>query len=234
MTLIECVSATGKRLPAFYIYAGAAHYAGWHQEDSIDAQTVFAYTDNGWTKDYVGLEFLKNHFDKYAIPSKSGAVRLLLCDNHSSHDTYEFKKYCIEHNIALFYFPSHATHLLQPLDVGVFGPLDRYCSQEVDIWTASQPLATPLRKADFLPMCEQARKKGVTEHNIRKAWAERGIHPFNQTRILKNPKYPLLFRAHPESPPPREGLRQHPFRPPPPPTAVQAMAAKVPSTIEEG
>ena len=152
------------------------------REDSIDAQTVFAYTDNGWIKDYVGLEYLKNHFDKYAIPSKSGAVRLLLCDSHSSHDTYEFKEYCIEHNIAFFYFPSHATHLLQPLDVGVFGPLDRYCSQEVDTWTASQPLATPLFKADFLPTCEHARKEGVTEQNIRKAWVECGIHPYGPGR----------------------------------------------------
>ena len=101
VALFECVSATGKRFPAFYIYAGATHYAGRHREVSIDAETVFAYTDNGWTKDRIGLEYLKNRFDKYAIPSKSGAVRLLLCENHSSHDTYEFKEYCIEHNIAL-------------------------------------------------------------------------------------------------------------------------------------
>ena len=29
-------------------------------------------------------------------------------------------------------FACDVSHLLQPLDVGVFGPLDRYCSQEVD------------------------------------------------------------------------------------------------------
>ena len=166
VTLIECISATGKQLPVFYIYAGAAHCAGWHREDKIDAYMVFVYTDNGWIKDYIGLEYLKNHFDKYIVLTKSSMVRLLLCDNHSSYDTYEFKEYCIKHNIALFCFPSHAMHPLQPLDVGVFRPLDRYCSQKVDIWTASQPLATPLHKADFLPMCKHARKKGVMEHNI--------------------------------------------------------------------
>ena len=31
VTLIECVSDTGKRLPAFYTYAGAAHHVGWHR-----------------------------------------------------------------------------------------------------------------------------------------------------------------------------------------------------------
>ena len=56
------MSATGNRLPAYYIYAGAAHYAGWHKEENgIDPDTVFAYTDNGWTKNYIGLEWLQNH-----------------------------------------------------------------------------------------------------------------------------------------------------------------------------
>ena len=55
-TLIECVSATGNRLPAFYIYAGTAHHAGWHEEaNGLAPDTVFAYTDNGWTKNYIGL-----------------------------------------------------------------------------------------------------------------------------------------------------------------------------------
>jgi len=146
VTLIEYVSATGKRLPAFYIYAEK----GWHQNPNIDPETVFAYTDNGWTKDYVGYEWLQNHFGKFATPSKPGKTRLLLCDNYSFHDNYEFYGYCLANDIALFFFPAHATHILQSLDIGVFGPLDRYCNQEVGSWTSSQPLHTPLLKGDFL------------------------------------------------------------------------------------
>ena len=41
VTLIECVSATGNQLPAFYIYAGKAHYSGWHKEgNGIGPDTV--------------------------------------------------------------------------------------------------------------------------------------------------------------------------------------------------
>jgi len=114
VTLVQCVSATGKRLPAFYIYAGTAHYKRWHQNSDIDLETVFAYTDNGWTKDYVGYEWLQNHFGKFATPSKPGKTRLLLCDNHSSHDNYKFYEYCLANDIALYFFPAHATHILQP------------------------------------------------------------------------------------------------------------------------
>jgi len=151
MTLIECVSAVGIRLPAFYIYAGTAHYKGWDSCEAIDPETVFPYTNNGWTKDYVGLEWLQNHFSKFAIPLRPVKTRLLLCDNHSSHDNYEIYEHCLANDIALFFFPSHVTHILQPLDVGVFSPLDQYCSQEVDDRTASQPLHTSLLKGDFHP-----------------------------------------------------------------------------------
>jgi hypothetical protein len=39
VALIECVSAVGIQLPAFYIYAGAAHYKGWHHSEAIDPET---------------------------------------------------------------------------------------------------------------------------------------------------------------------------------------------------
>ena len=161
MTLIECVSAIGDRLPAFYIYAGTAHYAGWHKEaNGLDPDPVFAYTDNGWIDGYIGIEWLQIHFGKFALSSAPGRTRLLLCDNHSSHNTFEFYEHCLANSISLFFLPSHATHVLQPVDVGGFCivPLDKYCSLEVDGWT-SQPLHTPLAKADFFPMYERARGK---------------------------------------------------------------------------
>ena len=37
----------------------------------------------------------------------------------TSHDTFEFYEYCLANSIALFSLPSHATHVLQPLDVGI-------------------------------------------------------------------------------------------------------------------
>jgi len=132
----------------------------------VHGVAITVYTDNGWTEDYVGLEWLQNHFSKFAI-SRPEKTRHLLCDNHPPHDNYEFYENCLANDIALFFIPSHATHILQPLDVGVFSLLDRYCSQEVDDWTVSRPLYTSPLKGDFLPMYERARKKVVTAHNMK-------------------------------------------------------------------
>jgi hypothetical protein len=41
----------------------------------------------------------------------------------------------MESGIDLLILPPHCSHLLQPLDVGVYGPLKRYHAQEVDWYT---------------------------------------------------------------------------------------------------
>jgi len=49
--------------------------------------------------------------------------RLLLLDGHGSHLTARFVAFCIGKSIDLVVLPAHTSHLLQPLDVGVFSPL---------------------------------------------------------------------------------------------------------------
>jgi len=53
-------------------------------------------------------------------------------DSYYSHVTVEFMEYCEAHQILPYYLPPHSTHLLQPLDVGLFGPLQYYYSSAVD------------------------------------------------------------------------------------------------------
>ena len=166
----------GKRLPAFYIYVGVAHYTGWHRNQDIGLQTVFAYTDNSWMKDYVSLGWLWTNFEKHTMPLKPSQIRLLLYDIHSSHDAFEFCKCYLENNIALYFLLLNATHVLQPLDVGVFTPLDWFYTQEVNDWTAIQPLHTSLLKEDFLPMCKRAQKKKLHLRTL-------GLHRWNVESI---------------------------------------------------
>jgi hypothetical protein len=45
---------------------------------------------------------------------------MLIFDGHGSHLSDEFLLFAWEKKILPFLFPAHTTHLLQPLDVGVF------------------------------------------------------------------------------------------------------------------
>ena len=48
---------------------------------------------------------------------------LLLLDNHSSHIDVEVLKIAQANNVIMFALPQHTSHLYQPLDVGIFGPM---------------------------------------------------------------------------------------------------------------
>ena len=55
----------------------------------------------------------------------TGKTILLIYDGHQSHKTIELREAALEYGIELYCLPPHTSHRLQPLDVGVFGPLQR-------------------------------------------------------------------------------------------------------------
>jgi hypothetical protein len=61
-----------------------------------------------------------------------GKRRLLLLDGYGSHLTARFIAFCLDENIDLVYLLLHTSHLLQPLNVGVFSPLKRALSAEIE------------------------------------------------------------------------------------------------------
>ena len=81
---------------------------------------MFAYTDTG----YMRTELFLDWFQRCFVPH-CGRARpvILVLDNHVSHISLPLIE-CARHNqIVIVGLPSHTTHLLQPLDVHVNGPL---------------------------------------------------------------------------------------------------------------
>jgi len=81
--------------------------------------------------------------------SALGYTRLLIMDGHTSHVSWQFFDYCLEHNIIPLCLPPHSTHLLQPLDVGLFGPLQRNYGSVLDNWLSESNLG--IHKGTFYP-----------------------------------------------------------------------------------
>lgn len=50
---------------------------------------------------------------------------LLVMDNHDTHVSLDVIKIAADNNVTLIGLPPHTTHILQPLDVGIMGPLKR-------------------------------------------------------------------------------------------------------------
>ena len=98
-------------------------------------------------------------------------------------------------------FPPHSTHIMQPLDVSIFGPLTQAYRNQV---TELGEQADKIDKSMFASMYSVARAKAITQTAARKAFHDCGmtIRPNEEKVLARIPGYtPEGFRT--PSPPPR-------------------------------
>ena len=120
-TVHICCSASGERLPPFILYKGKNMYQRWMQGGPAGA--VYGVSESGWMD---ACNFY-SWFMKLVCPAVShltstGPVFLLM-DGHHSHISLKLIRAARDNR--LFCLPPNCTHILQPLDVGVFAPVKR-------------------------------------------------------------------------------------------------------------
>ncbi|XP_044714673.1 DDE superfamily endonuclease domain-containing protein [Hirsutella rhossiliensis] len=99
--------------PSFKIFKKFTfcHLSTWYEDSDIPRDWVISTSDNGWTTNERGLEWIR-HFD--------------------SHHSTDFELYCKGNNIVTLCMPPHSSHILQPLDVGCFGPLKQAYGRQIE------------------------------------------------------------------------------------------------------
>lgn len=93
---------------------------------------------------------------------------------------------CYTHSIHLLYLPPHTSHVLQPLDQSVFGPLKAAYKKELGYlqqWNDS----TVVGKRNFLACYRKARQSAFTAQNVRSGWKSTGLWPVSIARPLLSP-----------------------------------------------
>jgi hypothetical protein len=113
------------------VVAGKNHLASWYQNSGFPPDWVISVTDNGWTTNEKGIEWIR-HFDKHTKSRTTGVYRLLVLDGYKSHHSAEFEVYCKEHNIITLCMPAYSSYILQPLDVGCFSPLKQAYGRQIE------------------------------------------------------------------------------------------------------
>jgi hypothetical protein len=124
LTAIETISAGGEAIAPFLILKGEILVEA-HFDNDLDTESVFATSSTGYTNDALSLKYIK-HFHNQTYRRTQGKWRMLIFDGHGSHTSDEFLYYCWSHKIVPFQLPPHSTHLLQPLDIGLFQPLKHW------------------------------------------------------------------------------------------------------------
>jgi hypothetical protein len=195
VSLIECISLDGRRTRPWVIFKAKQHQKAWF---SALPGVHIATSPNGWTDNEIGLEWLKVCFEP-ETRCGNDEYRLLLLDGHASHITTAAIKFCIASKIIPLCLPPHTTHLLQPLDVGIFLPLAT--AYKAGVRKRSKYIVNcSIDKIDFLEIYGAARDKAITPINIEKAWKVAGLEPWDPEAILS--QLPPLPSIRPVTPPP--------------------------------
>lgn len=191
VSIIESIGMNGYSPPPFVIFQGKQIQHSWIPPN-IDTRTKIHVSPAGWTDRAIALEWIK-HFDIYTKSQVQGTYRLLILDGHTSHVSLEFIQYCEDAKIVPLCLPPHSTHILQPLDVGIFSPLAKAYKKEVSDHSLFG--AERITNHDFLLFLQTARRKAITLRNIGSAWRKAGLSPFDPQSILKRfrPKTPPFF-----------------------------------------
>lgn len=106
---------------------------------------------------------------------------MLIFDGHGSYLTDEFTYYCWAHDIIPFKLLPHSTHLLQPLDIGVFQPFKH--RHQVALHEEVRYRAFEFSKLDFLSAFQRIHERTFKKSTIISAWAKAGLFPYNPTIV---------------------------------------------------
>ena len=90
--------------------------------------------------------------------------------------------FCIAYKIDLFLLPPYSSHITQPLDVSIFGPLKTYLTLEIDaIFRIS---TRRIQRVEWTQAYIKARAKCFRPSNIESGFRKTGIYPYNPDEVL--------------------------------------------------
>ena len=182
VTVIECISASGTSIALYIIFKGEHILSTWLPAIPPSGW-IFTTNTSGWTNNFHGMQWIQ-HFNAQTKSrlTSDDEYRLLLCDGHDSHISAALSAYCLQHHIVLALLPPHSSHLLQPLDVGIFAPLKMAISQRQTRLYRSG--FRHIQKVEWLEHYIEARNATIIEKNILSAWRGAGLFPENMFKVL--------------------------------------------------
>ena len=80
-------------------------------------------SENGWMTAECFFEYITNVSHPFLIKEEIPLPVIIFLDGHGSHFSIELSEFCSKNGIILVALFPNATHILQPLDVAVFGPM---------------------------------------------------------------------------------------------------------------
>lgn len=183
VSTIECISSRGRKITPLIIFKGASVQAQWFPTTNVPGWH-YTHSENGWTSNQHGIDWLKRIFIPETAPDNPDSHRILICDEHGSHCSVDFMYTAYMHKVQLVFLPPHTSHVLQPLDLTVFGYIkQRYRAEIAQLNATDDDLN--VKKHHFIDCYNKARSS-LTSATIINGFKTTGIVPLNPQKTLSS------------------------------------------------
>ena len=178
ITVVGCVSACGQCMPPMVIWD--RKNLNPQLADGEVPGTMYGLSAKGWMDGVLFEQWFSRHFLAYAPPARP---LLLLLDGHSSHFSPHAVELAAQEQVVLFTLPPNTTHLTQPLDKGIFGPLKTAWRQVCHRFHSTNP-GRAITRYDFSSIFSEAWIETMTPRNIISGFRTTGVFPMNRQAIV--------------------------------------------------
>ncbi len=136
------------------------------------------------------MQWLQQILVPYRTSLNKGNQRILLfLDGASTHAVDNCLNYCQQNNIRCFVLPAHTSHLLQPLDLGIFGPYKANYRKAIsshaldDVYNPLVPEATGQR-VKMIARALISMLLSATCKSIKRCFFKSGLYPVSMENFL--------------------------------------------------
>ena len=176
-TILSCVSACGFVLPPMMIYPRKRPVPE-HLRESAYPNTLFASSETGWINAQLYLDWFK-FFLENVPPTRP---ILLIQDGHHSHVSIELIELARANDVHLLCLPAHTSHLLQPLDVGVFKSFKSNFNKACSKYMSEYP-GRVITTDILASIVAKAYPLSFTPVNIMSGFKKSGVWPINTGEV---------------------------------------------------
>lgn len=160
----------------------------WYSE-KLPKGTRVALSDSGYTNKDIALIYL-DHLIEHINAGPDKPSKVLLMDRHGSYMDPDFIIKATTSNIHPYPFLGHLTHVLQPLDVGVFQPYKHWHTKAIQ--HAMRNLDLDYNIASFMRDLHEIREETFKKSTIHSAFEKAGMWLIScKTAIAKMKVYSL-------------------------------------------
>ncbi len=142
ISMMFCGNGNGDFLPPYVLYKGNNVYESWYSGGPDKA--VYSSSPSGW----FDMCIFEDWFKKLFLPHvrRQPGRKVLLGDNIASHISMELIRLCRDNDIQFICLPPNSTDKMQPLDVGIFGPMKAAWRKQLKKYADLDPTAKLLKK----------------------------------------------------------------------------------------